>query len=689
MNLEKLFNPQSIAILGASEEVGKVGNVISKNILELGYAGKVYLVNPKYDQIFGNKCYKKLLEVEGEIDLVIVAIPAKFVTNEIRENMHKVKNFVIVSAGFSETGEEGRAREKELLQLAAENNLNILGPNCLGFIIPKLKLNASFAGGLPEEGNVAFVTQSGALAVALTDLAKSEKIYFSKIVSIGNKMNISETEMLTYLEKDEDTAVIGMYLEGIKNGVEFIKIASRVSQKKPIVILKAGKTERSQKAIASHTGALAGSDEIMNAAFQKAGILRANDLEEFFNLIGFISHNKAMVKNKVAVITNAGGLGVLATDAFAKKEIVLAEISEKTKTALRKILPEESSVENPIDLLGDAKEDRYKKVLQIIEKDPEIGAIICLLTPQDQTPVEKIAQAVDKFNIKSGKVIVASFVGGKKVEKGIRKLRIRDIFNFSFPESAVAVLDAYYRWNFKEKNLEEKLTLDINLNKERKKNVAGIIATAKKDNRHALYFSESQKIMQLYGIKTIPTCEINSKENLPVRSDFPLVLKVDSDEVLHKTDKQGLILNLKNQTELESAFQKMRNNFPGAKLIIQPMLARDMEIILGIKKDVNFGPVIVYGLGGIYTEVFKLVEMILPPFSKEFVEKSLREGKLGFLFVQTRGQKIYNISELAQIICALGEFSEDLGDISEFDINPLLIYNNGNEATAVDVKVII
>ncbi len=692
MNLEKLFNPQSIAIVGASQEEGKVGTVIAKNIIELGYAGKVYLVNPKYDQLFGARCYKKLAEVEAEIDLVIIAIPAKFVASEISENANRVKNFVIVSAGFSEMNEEGKAREAEILQLAKEHNLNILGPNCLGFIIPKLKLNASFASGLPEAGNIAFVTQSGALAVALTDLAKAEKIYFSKIISIGNKMDITETEILAYLEKDEDTAVIGMYLEGIKNGEEFLKIASVVSKTKPIVILKAGKTERAQKAISSHTGALAGSDEIMNVAFAKAGILRAKDLEEFFNLVGFISHNKVMASNKIAVITNAGGLGVLTTDAFAKKEITLAELSEKTRLALKKILPEESSVENPIDLLGDALENRYKKVLQIIDEDSQIGAIICLLTPQDQTPVEKIARVIAKFNAKSTKAIVASFVGGKKVEKGIKRLRADDIFNFAFPESAVSVLDAFYRWKRKEEISIVSLVSDVS--QERKVNAKAIIDFAKKENRHALYFSESRKLLELYGINTIKSFEINSlaagRLELGAGFDFPVVLKVDSDEVLHKTDRGGVVLDIKNQEELEMAVTQMQGNFPGAKCIIQPMLAREMEIILGIKKDANFGSVVVYGLGGIYAEVFKLAEMLIPPFSKDAVESSLREGKLGFLFRETRGQKAYDVAELARIICDLGDFSQEVDDVSEFDINPLLIYNkDGSVAIAVDVKVII
>jgi acetyltransferase len=696
MNLEKLFNPRSIAIVGASPEDGKVGNAIAKNILELGYAGKVYLINPKYDQIFNLKCYRKLSEVEGAVDLVIIAIPAKLVVTEIEENSDKAKNFVIVSAGFSEMGADGKEREAELSRLADEKDLNILGPNCLGFIIPKLKLNASFASGLPEAGNVAFITQSGALAVALTDLAKAEKIYFSKIISIGNKLNISETEMLTYLENDPDTAVIAMYLEGIKSGAEFMETARRVSQKKPIVVLKAGKTERTQKAITSHTGALAGSDEIMDAVFQKAGILRAKDLAEFFSLVGFISHNKPMTKSGVAVITNAGGVGVLATDAFMKKKISLAEFSEKTKQALRKNLPEESSIENPIDLLGDALEDRYKKVLQIIEKEKEIGAVICLLTPQDQTPVKKIARVIAKFNAKSAKVVAVSFIGGKKVEGGVKKLREENIFNFSFPESAVAVLDAYYRWNLKDETATEKLANASN--NERKNKARAIIDLAKRENRHALYFSESWKLMELYGIKTNKYIEIStpgskSSERGLLGSgagfDFPVVLKVDSEDVLHKTDQGGLILNIKNKTELAEAVEKMQANFHGKKLIIQPMLKREMEIILGIKRDVNFGPIVAYGLGGIYTEVFKLAEMLIPPFFQAVVEKSLQEGKLGFLFRETRGQKAHNISELARIICAVGEFSLEQSDVLEFDINPLLIYNSGSEAMAVDVKVII
>ncbi len=695
MNLEKLFNPKSIAIVGASQEAGSVGNTIAKNILELGYVGEAHLVNPKYENIFGKKCCKKLSDIEDEIDLAIIAIPAKFVVEEIRENAKKIKNFVIISAGFAEINEEGKKREEDLKKIARENNLNILGPNCLGFIIPRLKLNASFAGGMLEEGDVAFITQSGALAVALADLAKKEKIGFSGIFSIGNKMNISETEMLEYLEKDENTKVIGMYLEGIKDGSEFMKIASRVSQSKPIVILKAGKTERSQKAISSHTGALAGSDEIINAVFEKTGIIRALDMKEFLGLLEIISSINIPPDKNVAIVTNAGGLGVLTTDAFKDKKIKLAEISEKMKNKLKKFLPEESSVNNPIDVLGDADEKRYGKTLDALKKE-NFGTIICLLTPQDQTPVKKIAQKIIKFNEKvstsEGKNIIAVFMGGRRVEKAMEKLKENNIPVFFFPEEAINALDKYY---ISVGTGHCPVPTAGEINTERKEKATSIIQKAKTENRSALLFSEAAEIMKMYGIKTVETFYENAENIKPacnamrsIAGRFPVVVKIDSDKVLHKTDKQGVILNIKNQEELEEAIAKIRNNFPGENFIIQPMRDKKTELILGIKKDDIFGPVIVFGLGGIYTEVFKMVDFLLPPAGQKEIEEKLLESKIKFLFQETRGQKPHNLEEIAGIIEGLNYLAQELLEI-ELDINPLLVYNDGKEAVAVDVKIII
>jgi len=695
-DLQKLFNPASIAVVGASEEPGKVGNVIVKNLQELGYAGEVFLVNPKHEKIFGQKCYKSLYEIEKETDLAIMAIPAKFVNGEIEKNGNEIKNYVVISAGFSETDAEGKAREKELSELAEKNNLNILGPNCLGFIVPGSKLNASFAGGMPKDGNVAFVSQSGALAVALMDIAERENIGFSNIISIGNKMQLDEIALLEYLAEDENTKVIGMYLEGIKNGEKFKEVSRKVCAKKPVIILKAGKNAKTQKAISSHTGALAGDDDIISAVFRKNGVMRAKNLEEFFNLFNLIRNAPAPEKKGVAVVTNAGGVGVLTADAFSKRSVELAEIPEETKKKLRAYLPPESSVENPIDLLGDAREDRYRKTLEIVSGLDSVGAVVCILTPQDQTPVMKIAKEIIALKEKTKKTIVTVFLGGERIDAATRELKKKGICNFSFPDQAVNALNDYFNWNeFRgRRNSDPERIINI----KRKEKVSGVIKKAKADGRTALYFSESAEIMELYGVRVpafqniLPPEEGRRNEAVKLQApevSFPVVLKVDSDKVLHKTDKQGLILGIENDKDLKICAKKMRENFPGERLIIQPMAARGTELIVGIKNDPNFGPVTVYGLGGIYTEILRMVDYLVPPLTLVQIESSLKNGKLGFLFSGARGQKRYDAQELARVLQGIMFLAAEVPEIQGFDINPLIVYNDGKKGLAVDVKIII
>lgn len=687
MDLQKLFNPGSIAILGASAEEGKVGNVIAKNILELGYSGKVFPVNPKYEEVLGKKCYASLSDIEEPIDLVIVSIPSKFIFQEIQKNADRCKNYVIISSGFSEVGETGKAREEELRKLAEEKELSILGPNCLGFIVPRLKLNASFASGIPDIGNVALISQSGALAVALMDSAKERNLKFSNIVSVGNKMQLTENELLEYFANDPNTKVIAMYLEGIKDGKRFLEAAGKASKLKPIVILKAGKTEKAQKAISSHTGALAGSDDIMDAAFKKCGVMRADNLEEFFELVSFISLEGFPKNGNVAIATNAGGPGVLAADAFLGKRIVLHEFSEKAKDKFRKFLPEESSLGNPIDMLGDAKEDRYKKTLNMMDKDPEIGSILAILTPQDQTPVAKIASVIAKFKDKGDKAVLASFIGGERVKKGLKKLQMAGVPNFPFPENALRTLDKAYSWNIL-RNSEE--VQDRNeIDEARKEKAISIIENAKREMRKTLYFSEAKEIMEMYGVRCPDTREIKPGDTDFKVKFFPAVLKVDSDKVIHKTDKKALILDIENQEGLNEAVNEMKRAFYGERFIVQPMFEKGTELILGIKKDAVFGPIVVYGLGGIYTEVLRMVDFLIPPLSKAEIVRALRKSKIGFLFEETRGQKPHDIDEVADMIKGIGDFSREITEFSEFDINPLIIYNNGKKAEAVDVKIIL
>jgi len=679
-NLENLFNPKSIAIVGASEEEGKVGTAITKNILELGYAGQTFLVNTKHETLFGRKCYKSLNEIESAVDLAIIVIPAQFVNQVIKEAANKDKNYVVISAGFAETGEEGKAREEELKNIAAENNLNILGPNCLGFIIPSLKLNASFAPGMPEAGNIALVSQSGALIAATFDLAKKSGLKFSGVFSIGNKMDVSETNLLAYLEKDAKTKVIAFYLEGIKNGQEFIRTCQQI--KKPIIVLKAGKNEKSQKAISSHTGALAGNAEIMSAVFNKASVIEAQNLEEFVNLANYISLSIAPENNSVAVITNAGGPGVLITDAFDKKSVALAELDDKIKTGLSKFLPAESSVENPVDLLGDADQGRYQKTLKLLDKAENIKTIVCILTPQEQTPVAKIAGVIARFKNKTQKNIIAVFIGSDKVVKSVKKLNESGIANFTFPEQAVDALEKYYLWK---KTKAAVKPVEFKANENRKNSADQIIKQAKSENKTALSFAQSKKIMDLYQIPTVEAWA----ENELAAVKYPVAVKVDSDKVLHKTDQKALILNIKDEAGLKKAIAEIRVNFPTENLIIQPMISRQTELILGIKRDPVFGPVILAGLGGIYTEIFKIADLVVPVAGAEEIKNILNQGKLGFLFRETRGQKPLSIGEVAAIIENLQQLALENGEIAELDINPLLIYNDNKAAMAVDVKILV
>lgn len=686
LSLDSLFSPKSIAIVGASSKKGKVGTVITENILKLGYRGKVYFVNPSYRVLKFKKCHANISSIKKEIDLAIIAVPAKFVADVIRDAAENVKNFVVISAGFSETGAEGKKREVELENLAKKHKLNILGPNCLGFISPENSLNASFAGGMPQKGNISFVSQSGALAVALMDKAKGENLGFAKIISVGNKMQLDESELLTYLEKDKSTKVIGMYLEGIKNGSDFIEVARRVSKTKPIVILKAGKTEKAQLAIASHTGALAGSDEIMDVAFKKAGVIRANDLEEFFNLLTLISFTDAPKNNKVAVVTNAGGAGVLTTDVFKKTSLELFEFSQSAKKELKRLLPAESSVENPIDLLGDAQEDRYEDILKKL-KGSEIGTVIPVLTPQQQTPVEKIAKTVIEFKTRNKKTLVTIFIGGEKIKNSILKLKSEAIPNFGNPDSAVLALDKYYQWEAARK--EKEVVRQAKFSAKRQSETKVLIEKAKQAGRSALTFSESAFVMAKYGLNSVSHREVQPADNNFEVGSYPVVLKVDSDKVLHKTDKQGVVLNLKTKEELALAVEKLRGNFPGENLLVQKMQEKQMEIILGIKNDPVFGPVIVFGLGGIYAEVFKMVNFLIPPLSARQMENEILSSKIGFLFKGARGQKAYNLEEFVAVLGGLAAFALENREVREFDINPLFIYNDGREASAVDIKILI
>jgi len=474
-------------------------------------------------------------------------------------------------------------------------------------------------------------------------------------------------------------------LEGIKDGKKFLEMASRVALKKPVVILKAGKTAKTQLAIASHTGALAGSDEIMSVAFQKAGVIRANDLDEFFNLLKFISKYPAPKSNSCAVVTNAGGAGVLATDAFKDKNLALAEISTAAKDKLKKLLPPEASVENPIDLLGDAQQDRYQVALEILRQE-KIENIFCLLTPQNQTNVAEIANLTIE-QAKNKKInLIPVFIGGEKIASALEKFAKNELVNFSSPEAAIGTLEKYRSWQQFRENVKQEAILKID--RKRKKNSQAIILQALANGRKALSFADATSVMAMYGIKAAAHRTVTAENLGQLGLNFPLALKIDSDTILHKTDQGGLKLGIKDQAELETAFAQMRDSFPAEPIIAQAQVGKFAEIILGIKRDPIFGSVIVYGLGGIYTEIFKLVNFLLLPMTLQEIETQLLQSKIAFLFAGARGQAVCDSKEFAAILLGLMHFAQENPQVAEFDINPLFVYNDKQVACAVDIKII-
>lgn len=680
-NLDNFFNPRSIAIVGATDGIGKVGRVVTKNILEGGYSGDVFLVNPSRKNLYGKICYKEINEISEKIDLAIIIIPSDFVCDVVSGAAEKVKNFIVITAGFSESGVEGKNREGRLKRIAREKNLSVLGPNCLGVIFPGIKLNASFSGGLPEKGNVAFISQSGALAVAMMDIFKNKQLGFSGVVSIGNKMDIDEADAIEYFGRDENTKVIGLYLEGIKYGQKFMAVCGEVSRKKPIVILKAGKSEKSREAISSHTGALAGEKKSTSAVFEKCNIIEAENFEQFVDIVKLISFADPPKVNSVLIITNAGGAGVIATDAFEDKSLRLHDFSRGTRDKIKAYLPRAASAHNPIDVLGDAHEDRFRHVLFAVENEP-IGSIGILLTPQEQTPVEKIARVIADFSKKGMHTISASFIGGKRVEKGIEILDKAKIANFETPERMVSALEKYYLWGA---GKNKAFAHDFSINRKRQKEAGEILEKARGGGRKLLFSREAEKIFNLYGIKTLESwSSINSSA-----IKYPAVLKIDDGKLAHKTGKNAIFAGIKNHNELTRDVEKIKNHYPNSGYIVQPQSTDHLEIIIGVKKDEIFGPIITFGLGGIYTEYFKMVDFLVPPNEMGEIEDKIKSSQIRHIFSSARGLKNYNISELARIIKAIGNFARECPQICGLDINPLFIYNDGRKAACADIKIFI
>jgi len=698
-NFEKMFHPKSVAVVGASEKKTNVGFAIMKNLIHGEYPGNIYPVNPNYKAIFEKPACATLLDINTPLDLVIIATPINTVPAIIKECVRSgAGGAVIISAGGKEAGAKGIEIETAIKKEAKDGGLRIIGPNCLGIVSSRSRLNASFASHMPIPGKMAFISQSGAICSSIMDLSIKENIGFSYFVSIGDMLDVDFGDMIDFLGGEQEVSSIVMYVESLCRFRNFMSAARAVSMVKPIIVLKAGRTQAGALAAASHTGALAGEDSIYDAAFKRAGILRVKTFEELFDCAELLAKQPRPSGPGLAIVTNAGGLGVMATDALSDYGHEPVALATQTIEKLDAILPPYWSKRNPIDMLGDVTPDLYRKVVEICLFAKEVNGLLIMSAPQALTDTTEVAASlVDLFRNRSFPIFT-SWVGGAEMDKG------REIFNqagipaFDTPERAVrAFMDIYLNSQNIQmlQQIPARLPERLEYNREKvKKLIQGRLAT----KNHLLTELESKTLLSAYGIPVNRVEQAASKEEAVKKAKdlgFPVVLKINSRDITHKSDAKGVCLNLINEKEVKDAFEMILENAiaynPKAKIegvTIQPMAeSPDFELILGSKKDRDFGPVILFGMGGILTEVLKDSAIALPPLNRLLAKRLMKETKIYQFLKGYRNIPPANIQLLEEILIRLAQLVTDFPEIEELDINPLFVKEN--DTCVVDARVLL
>jgi len=700
-NLDKIFNPKSIAVIGASDKEGSVGYTLMKNLTELKYRGKVYPVNIRKSEILGFKAYQTVDQLPETVDLAIIAVPAKTVPDVVEQcGKAGIIGIIIISAGFKEIGLEGKALEDKILEITKKYNLRIVGPNCLGIIRPSIRLNATFGTRMPKPGNIAFISQSGALGTAILDWAIHQNIGFSNFVSVGSMIDVDFGDLIDYFGTDPKTRSILMYIEGITNAREFMSATRHFSRTKPIIVVKAGKFGESAKAAASHTGSLTGEDMVYDAAFKRAGIVRVDEVDDLFNSAEVLGMQPLPRGPNLAIVTNAGGPGVMATDALLAIGGKPAKLSQKTMERLNSVLPRYWSKGNPIDILGDAKADRYKAVVEACFKDENVDGLLIIYTPQGVEDPAEIARNIVELCKSKGlrKTLLTSFMGHEEVEEANRIFTENSVPTYSTPEHAIATYMYMYQYK---RNLEllyetpEELPVD---SVPPKRPLTVIIRNVARENREILTEMEAKQLLENYNIPVVKTLVAKTANDAAFSASqigYPVVLKILSPQIVHKTDAGGVVLDINSEAELREAFDNviqrakeynLEANIQG--VTVQPMIKkRGYEIILGAKTDPLFGPVILFGMGGVGVELFKDVAIGLPPLNQTLARRIMEETKVYQLLKGYRNAPPANLKLLEEIMVRFSQMLVDFPQLKEVDINPLFI--NEMEAFALDARVVI
>ena len=715
-DISYFFKPKSIAIIGASPTQGKVGNTVLTNIIESGYQGKIYPINPKSEEILGYKAFKNVLDVPNQIEIAIFAIPSKFVALTAEECGKKsVKGLIVISAGFKEVGGKGVEREEELIRIAKKYHMRILGPNCLGFI--GINYNGSFAAETPKKGHIAMISQSGAMLTGMMDYSMNQSFGFSCNISLGNKADLGAVDFIEYLAEDEDTKVILCYLESIKDGERFLKVVPKTARKKPIVILKSGVSEAGARAATSHTGALAGADIAYDLAFEKSGVIRAKSIEDLFNYGEIFLFQPIPKENSFAIITNAGGPGIVATDAFEREGLKFAQFSESILHDLRDNLPLEAAIFNPVDIVGDASPERYKFALKTIfglnrenndakhdSNSITTSGALLIVTPQAQTKPTEVAKIIYEISSKflTDKPIVCSFIGEKSISEGRNYLKQNHIPCYHFPDKAAHSLKTLVKYGeyLNTKPIDKLEIPEYDVDKEK---VKEIFKNARNDGRIVLLSHETSEVFRCYGIKS-PRSRLARTPNksMELQKEFgKSVLKIVCPQIIHKTDVGGIALNIETEQQAYEAYIQIIDNAKkfgpqNAKIYgceVQEMIdfkkeSKVNELIIGMSRDPGFGPMLMIGTGGIYANFMKDISFALSyKFSKKDAKKTLQKTKIYRLLQGVRGEPSSDIDAIIDVLLRLSQLVKDFPEIVELDINPLLSFIK--KYSAVDIKITI
>ncbi|MEA3496590.1 MAG: acetate--CoA ligase family protein [Bacteroidota bacterium] len=700
--VNNIFYPKSIAVVGTNNVRGSVPSDIFQNILHDGFQGVLYPVSPSEKNVGSIKAYKYVVDIEDDIDMAILVFPSS-VAHLAMEQIGKkgIKSMIIISAGFKEVGGKGIEKEKKIKEIADKYGISFIGPNCLGVINtdPLCHMDASFARAMPKEGNIAFISQSGALCTAVLDYADAKNIGFSKFVSFGNKADVDEIDLLYYLKDDPKTKVILMYLEEVTNGKELMEAARIVTAEsgKPILAIKSGRTAEGASAAASHTGSLAGSDVITDAAFKQAGIIRCDNLEEMFDIAKAFAYQPLPKSKNIAIITNAGGPGVLATDKAIESGLLLGKFSEETTKILKKSLPAAANIKNPVDVIGDARADRYNAAIGSALKDKNIDGVNVILTPQSMTEIEDIAKDIVKVARNYDKPVHASFMGETDVAEGIDILQHNNIPHYFLPENMVKSMAVTAEFAQRMKNqTDEKVKQFSDVDKAK---ATKILEDAIAEKKSYLPEEEAVKVLEAYNFPVLPNGLASSKEEagkIADKIEYPVVMKIISVDIVHKFDSGGVILNIQNREEAEGAYEQILKNVKKAEptadikgVFVQKMVKEGQEVILGLKKDNSFGSVVMFGLGGLFVEIFKDVDFKIAPISEKDAKEMITSIQSYPILAGARGKKKRDVKAITETIQRLSQLAMDCPQIKELDINPLIVGDEGNGCFVADTKIML